>query len=115
VNSPLLDMFLKGAQNLAPLPREKTMVWNPTTVLNWIRDQLLPSSFLQSAREAAILLLLATGWRVDDLWKLARMVQFTDETATFLFEQRRKCKIKGKFTSSQSIQGFADCNRICPV
>jgi hypothetical protein len=94
VESPLIDLFAKGAQNLAPLPREKNTIWDPEKVLLWITGQDLPSSFLQSAREAAILLLLATGWRVDDLWKLKNLVKFSDGNAVFFFAERRKCKKK---------------------
>jgi site-specific recombinase XerD len=78
VQNPLLDMLSKGLQNLAPLPVEKKEIWNPNTVLEKIRTRPRPTSFLCIAREAAILLLLATGWRVDDMWKLGREVIFSD-------------------------------------
>jgi integrase len=113
--NPLLDFFSKGAQNMAPLPREKCEIWDPSTVLSWIQSQPIPSSFLSCAREAAILLLLATGWRVDDLWKLANKMQVTDEESTFYFASRRKCKIKGKYTLSQSVRRFKTNERVCPV
>jgi site-specific recombinase XerD len=115
VDSPLIDMFSKGAQNLAPIPQEKTTIWNPETVLSWLGTQPIPSSFLQCAREAVVLLLLATGWRVDDVWKLGLKVQFSDISATFFFAQRRKCKIKGRVTTSQGVQKFLSCERVCPV
>jgi hypothetical protein len=112
---PLIDLFSKGAQNLAPLPREKTEIWNPETVLEWLKTQPLPSSFLQCAREAIVLILLETGWRVDDVWKLSGWVEFSNVAATFFFAERRKCKIKGKFTLSQSVGRFSSCTRVCPV
>jgi integrase len=115
LETPLIDLFSKGAQNLAPMPQQKMYIWNPITVLNWLETQPLPSSFLQCAREAVILLLLATGWRVDDLWKLALTVCFSPDSATFFFARRRKCKIKGKFTSSQEVKRFAANTRICPI
>jgi site-specific recombinase XerD len=113
--NPLLDMFAKGAQNLAPLPREKTDIWNPTTVLDWIESQPVPSDFLPCAREALILLLLATGWRVDDVWKLANRMSVTPEAAVFFFGAKRKCKIKGKFTVSQTIGRLTTNERLCPI
>ncbi len=45
-NHPLITMFGKGAQNLAPLPREKTHVWNPQRVLDWLKTRPVPSGFL---------------------------------------------------------------------
>jgi site-specific recombinase XerD len=112
---PLLDMFSKGAQNLAPLPRDKCEIWNPTTVLDWIKSQSLPTSFLSCARETLVLLLLATGWRVDDVWKLSNRVNVREDAATFFFVERRKCKIKGKFTLSQHVGRFLECERLCPI
>jgi site-specific recombinase XerD len=113
--NPLLDMFSKGAQNLAPLPREKNEIWNPETVLSWIQSQPLPTSFLSCVREATVLLLLATGWRVDDIWKLKNEVNVSQDGAVFWFAEKRKCKIKGKFTVSQNVGRFSSCERICPI
>ncbi len=113
--NPLLDMFSKGAQNLAPLPWEKAEIWNPTTVLDWIQSQPVPSDFLSCARGALILLLLSTGWRVDDVWKLSNRVSVTPEAAVFFFEEKRKCKIKGKFTVSQTVGWFSTNERLCPI
>jgi site-specific recombinase XerD len=113
--NPLLDMFSKGAQNLAPLPREKGDIWNPEIVLNWLKLQPIPSSFLSCAREAVLLLLLATGWRVDDVWKLSNRLVVSEEAVTCFFAERRKCKIKGKETISQAIRRFEQCVRVCPV
>ncbi len=115
VNNPLIDMFSKGAQNMAPLPREKVVIWDPAQVLNAMRNRPLPSSFLVIAGEAVLLLLLATGWRVDDVWKVGSEVQFFDDSARFKFVEKRKCKIKGKHTVSQTVRKFLECDRICPI
>jgi site-specific recombinase XerD len=113
--NPLLDLFSKGAQNLEPLSREKGDIWNPDTVLNWLKEQPIPSSFLSCAREAVLLLLLATGWRVDDVWKLSNRLLISTDSVTCFFAERRKCKIKGKHTVSQAVRRFESCERICPV
>ncbi len=115
VSNPLIDMFSKGAQNLAPLPKEKNSIWDPNIVLNSIKNRPRPSSFLDLAREALILLLLATGWRVDDTWKLSADVQFDARAATFRFVEKRKCRVKGKFTTTQSVKRFLSSPRVCPV
>jgi site-specific recombinase XerD len=85
VDHQLIAMFSKGAQNLAPLPKAKPAIWNPATVLNWLKRQALPSSFLDSAREALMLLLLATGWRVDNVWKLSAKVDMSEDLICFFF------------------------------
>jgi site-specific recombinase XerD len=94
-NHPLLTLFGKGAQNLAPLPREKAVIWDPAKVLNEIKTWPIPSSFLECAREAILLLLLATGWRVDDVWKLSVMFECTEEYARFFFSCQEKMSCEG--------------------
>jgi integrase len=112
---PLLSLFAKGAQNLAPLPREKPSIWNPETVLKELKSRPRPSSFLPCAREALLLLLLATGWRVDDAWKLDVKVNFTSESMIVFFRDKRKCKVKGTHTLSREIPAFSESERVCPV
>ncbi len=111
----LIDMFSKGAQNLAPLPAAKLSVWDPNKVLNMIQGRIRSSSFLCLAKEALILLLLATGWRVDDAWKLSGEVTFVHEAAIFRFAQKRKCPIKRVYTVTQTVKSFVSSPRICPV
>ncbi len=84
VQNPLIDMFLKGAQNKAPLPVVKNSIWDPSKVLENIQKRARPLSFLLLAREAAILLLLATGWQVDDIWKLGLNVCVNDRSPCFI-------------------------------
>jgi site-specific recombinase XerD len=115
VENPLIDMFSKGAQNLAPLPAEKLSIWDPNKVLETIKNRLHPSSFFLCAREAVLLLLLATGWRVDDVYKLACEVTVNSEMATFRFLEKRKCRIKGVHTVKELVKKFFSCPRICPV
>ncbi len=111
----LVTMFSKGAQNLAPLPKQKMTIWNPQLILDWLKSHPRPHVFLPSAREALILLLLATGWRIDDVWKLDGKVIISDDALTVFFCEKRKCKIKGKHTLSRGIARFSVDERICPV
>jgi integrase len=115
VSHPLITMFGKGAQNLAPLPREKISIWNPELVLSRLNDRPLPSSFLSCAKEAILLLLLATGWRVDDVWKLANRFESDESSARFFFRLKRKCRVKKKITLSQSVNRFLSNVRVCPI
>ncbi len=112
---PLVTLFGKGTQNMAPLPREKVAIWNPQVVLNWLKEQPIPSLFLACAKEAILLLLLATGWRVDDVWKLENRVECLEDCARFFFWEKRKCKIKRTFSVSQSVGWFPQELRICPI
>ncbi len=59
--------------------------------------------------------LLATGWRVDDVWKLDCKVEWLEDSARFFFRERRKCPIKGSFTNSQTVGRFISDVRVCPV
>jgi hypothetical protein len=81
----------------------------------WLLRQTIPSSFLSCAREAVLLLLSATGWRVDDVWKLSNQMEVSDEAVTLFFAEKRKRKIKGKFTTSQADRRFQTNERVCPV
>ncbi len=115
VNNPLIDMFSRGAQNLAPMPTEKNTIWDPEVVLNAIRARSRPTEFLSIAQEALILLLLSTGWRVDDASKLGVCVSFGSEMAEFRFVEKQKCRVKGAYTVSQRVKSFVSCPRVCPV
>jgi hypothetical protein len=67
---PLVSLFGKGAQNLAPLPKEENFIWNPETAMQMLRSKTIPCSFLKCAKEALLLLLLATGWRCVEAFQL---------------------------------------------
>jgi site-specific recombinase XerD len=112
---PLVALFSKGAQNAAPLPREKSKIWNPEQVLSNLKRKPRPRSFLDCAGEAILLLLLATGWRVDDVWKLSCKIEFEDDCARFFFREKRKCPIKGSITTSQEVARFKTEIRVCPI
>jgi integrase len=62
-----------------------------------------------------LLILLATGWRVDDAWKLDERIEVSDEGVVLFFREKRKCPVKKQFTLSQSIPRYLECERICPV
>jgi integrase len=115
VEHPLIDLFSKGAQNMAPMPAAKISVWDPRKVLSSIANRPRPTSFFPLVQEALILLLLATGWRVDDAWKLGASVVVTEEAVIFCFVERRKFRIKGAYMVTQSVKKFLSNPRVCPV
>ena len=114
-DSPLFNLFLKGSQKLAPLPQKRSVVWDPRIVLELILKKPRPTTFLDLSREAVILLLLATGLRVDDVSKLSVKVVFDDSAREIPYFEKRKCKINKEYSLSQKLKRFSDQPRICPV
>jgi site-specific recombinase XerD len=114
-SSPLLLMFVKGAQNLAPLPVKKSFVWDPNILLNFVKSRERPTLFLDRAKEALVLFLLATGLRIDDVWKLSCDFVSSNDAYEFPFVAKRKCLINGKHSLVQSVKRFVVEPRICPI
>lgn len=121
VENPLLDDFLAGAKNLAPPPKKQMHIWNAQKPLAWIASQLRPSTFVPAVTEALVLLLLATGLRLDDALKLgADVMRESDELGNLTllripFLQLRKCRINGKETDHVPLPVFQRLPRLCPV
>jgi hypothetical protein len=44
----------------------------------------------KSEQTPTLLLLLATGWKVDDVWKLDNKVELSENAARFFFRGKRK-------------------------
>jgi site-specific recombinase XerD len=114
VDSYLFSLFAAGAQRIAPIPQEKVWVWDAGIPLRMIRDRPPPSDFLSAAKEALFLILMATGLRVDDAFKLGD--DFTLENGEFVipFLEKRKCPIKKKWTANQRISSYPGNERLCP-
>ena len=106
--------FLKGARRLCPIPRKDIQIWDATQVLRLIAASPVPSDFFSAAKEASILLALATGFRVDCLTKLGFEVISSTGHSVYPFIDLRKCPIRGVYTSSQAVSDFISIPRICP-
>lgn len=115
VESKLFSFFAAGAQKLAPLPKRKVCVWNAAIPLQMIRDRSHPQIFLDSAREALFLLLMATGLRIDDVFKMGEEFCFEDADFVIPFVEKRKCKIKGSWSLVQKLKRYNGSARLCPV
>jgi site-specific recombinase XerD len=113
-DSVLFGLFTAGARRKAPIPQEKVWVWDAGIPLRMIRDRAPPADFLPSAREALFLILMATGMRVDDAFKLGD--DFSLENGDFVipFLEKRKCPIKKKWTANQRISSYPGNGRLCP-
>jgi site-specific recombinase XerD len=80
-----------------------------------IRDHPPPSSFLPAAKEALFLLLMATGIRVDDVYKLSEDFSVEKGSMIIPFVEKRKCKVKGVWTSTIRISAYPGNERLCPI
>lgn len=114
LSDPYYEQFMKGANRLAPLPMDKMVTWDPMVVLKYIADSPASDDFLSIAHEAVSLLLLATGLRVDDVWKFSENVTFEHDRARFRFRLPRKCDMVRRLKSYVDVQRYSVV-RICPV
>ncbi len=115
VTNPLFDLFSAGAKRQAPAPKTNSWVWDAGIPLRHIRDKAHPKDFLEAAREAAFLLLMATGLRVSDLFLLSEDFSLENGVFTIPFLGKRKCKIKGRWTTEQRISAYPGSERLCPI
>ena len=111
ITQPILKMFVRGAQKLAPLPVKKSLTWDPEIPLRKIASKPRPSTFLEAGREAILLLLLATGIRVDCASKIGKIISFRGEICVLPFLEARKTGISQPLL----LQRFEENERVCPV
>ena len=107
----LVKLFVQGAQKLAPPPQKKTVIWDPEVPLRFVSTRPRPSDFLNAGREAILLLLLATGIRVDCASKLSRVINDTGIYCSIPFLLPRKTGV----SEPQVLKPFPGNERLCPV
>jgi site-specific recombinase XerD len=110
-NNPVIQMFVKGAQRLAPPPLKKTVIWDPEIPLSFISSRTRPTDFRPAGQEALLLLLLSTGIRVDCASKLSKNLYVCRTFCEIEFLLPRKT---GK-SDPQVIRLFLENPRLCPV
>lgn len=106
--------FMKGIKRLARKPEPKTKSWDPQDMLDHFKGKARPSSIMESGKEAVMLLLLATGLRVDDLHKLSRSCHAVGDTLSLTFFEMRKCPKAHKLIENFYLKRF-ETKRLCPV
>ena len=111
LSSYLVRLFVQGAQKLAPPPQKKTVIWDPEIPMRFIAGKPRPKDFLNAGREALLLLLLATGIRVDCASKLSSQVPTGGEYCRIPFLLPRKT---GN-SEPQVLKPFPENERLCPV
>jgi site-specific recombinase XerD len=109
--NPIIQMFVEGAQRLAPPPRKSQVIWDPEIPLSFISRRSRPTKFRQAGQEALLLLLLATGIRVDCASKLSRTLVKREDVCNIAYLLRRKTG----FSGPQAIRCFTENPRLCPV
>ncbi len=109
--NPIIQMFVEGAQRLAPPPAKKNVIWDPEIPLSFISVRPRPKQLREAGKEALLLLLLATGIRVDCASKLS--LSFS--------RQPNFCQIpyllprKTGHSEPQVIRCLLENPRLCPV
>jgi site-specific recombinase XerD len=106
--------FLHGAEALVPLPMTKVTIWDVAKPLDFLRTRSIPTCFKDLGAEAALLLLLATGFRVADLTCISASVSFSTLGMTATFAEHRKVRINRASTNSFHLP-FSSELRVCPV
>lgn len=107
--------FMKGVFRLSPPPLPTGDIWNPDIIINLVEHRSSrPTSFLEAAREALILLLLASALRVDDALKLSNNCQVFHQVMRLHFSQPRKCPKRNVPIETFLLKKFSS-ERACPV
>ncbi len=107
----VIQMFVKGAQRLAPPPLKKTVIWDPEIPLSFISNRPRPTEFRPAGQEALLLLLLATGIRVDCASKLSKEVNRFSTFVMIPYLRRRKTGV----STPQVIRVYEENPRLCPI
>jgi site-specific recombinase XerD len=110
LKSPMIKFHFSGAQNLAPVPEQKWIIWDPEIPLRFLLSRPLPTRFRQAGQEALLLLLLATGIRVSDAWRLGKKMNVFEDVASIAFLEARKTGV----SPPQLIRRY-EISRLCPV
>jgi hypothetical protein len=111
LNNPVIQMFVKGAQRLAPPPIKRDIIWDPEIPLSFINARSRPTEFRAAGQEALLLLLLSTGIRVDCTSKMSKAFHVYKTFCEIPYLLRRKTG----FSHPQVIRLFTENPRLCPV
>lgn len=111
---PRWKSFMRGMKKLARQPEPKTKSWDPQDMLDFVEKRVRQSSVMGAGKEALILLMLATGLRVDDIHKLSRECHAIGNALCLKFHSMRKCPKSGKPLEHFYLKRF-EVKRLCPV
>jgi hypothetical protein len=111
LQNPIIQMFVRGAQRLAPPPTKKCVIWDPETPLSFISSRPRPTEFRPAGQEALLLLLLSTGIRVDCASKLSKTFSRSSTFVEIPYLLPRKTGV----SDPQVIRVYEENPRLCPV
>ena len=92
----------------------KTTIWDAAIPIAMIQNKGRPETALEAGKEALFLLVMATGIRVDDAWKLGVNLKFNGESLILPYREARKAKINGAISTEQWVRPYP-IKRVCPV
>jgi site-specific recombinase XerD len=110
LNHPIVKLHFKGAQNLAPVPTPKWVIWDPEIPLRYLLNKPLPTKLRPAGQEALLLLLLATGIRVSDANRLGKTLNIVQDVCAIAYLEKRKTGI----SPPQLVRRYEN-PRLCPV
>jgi site-specific recombinase XerD len=110
IQSPIITLFVQGAQRLAPQTEQPQFVWDPEVPLQYLLHLPFPTSIRSAGQEALLLLLLATGIRVSDAHRLSRKMSKSGEVWIIPFLEHRKT---GR-SPPQLVKPYSTA-RLCPA
>jgi site-specific recombinase XerD len=110
ISSPVIALFVQGAQRLAPSTEKLPFIWDPEVPLQYLAKLPFPTTVRAAGQEALLLLLLATGIRVSDAHRLSRKMTKAGEVWMIPFLERRKTGP----SPPQLVKPFSS-PRLCPA
>ncbi len=112
---PRWSTFMKGMKRVCEPPLTRFHVWNPRRVLDRIASCPKPSNLTEAGEEAAVLLMLATGSCLDDIFKLSARFEKTGFGVRLSLVSPRKTDLRKRFVSHLDVAFFPENRRMCPA
>lgn len=113
--SLLLKDYMKAVKRSSTPSQERADPWDPNTFLSFVLSRPISLPFLDIAAEALLLLLLATGLRIDDVMKLSKNYSIIPGGIRLRFLRPRKADVYLRsLPAHQDVAAYHD-KRICPV
>jgi integrase len=108
--APLINLLVKGAQNLAPVSEKVPFIWDPEIPLKMLESRDYPTNLRAAGKEAMLLLLLSTGIRVSDAARLSKKMVKTGAVWAIPYLEKRKTGP----SPPQTVLAYSTA-RLCPV
>jgi integrase len=114
-NDPGWKDYMNGLFKSCAPPRARVAAWDPQRILDVIEPLPKPSGFVESAREALILVLLACGLRISDVEKMMAGPLMGDFCLEVSLSAPRKADYIGRRSSTVMVPYMPQLPRLCPA